>query len=143
MNIKKIVLMFLSVLSPWVLFAEQDEVGFTYIGFDNPQWNLEGAKVLQHMDRKALMGSALLNGIEFQNGVIKVDIFTTTKKRSYPGVLFRFVSPADYERVYIRPHRSGLYPDTIQYVPCFNGIDSWQLYNGVGYTSVAEIPSDT
>lgn len=58
-------------------------------------------------------------------------------------MLFRFVSPADYERVYIRPHRSGLYPDTIQYVPCFNGIDSWQLYNGVGYTSVAEIPSDT
>ena len=140
---KKILFLLIIVpILPIVISAQQNESDFTFIDFDSPQWSLEGAKVLQHMDRKALMGSALLNGIEFQNGIIKVDIFTTTKKRSYPGVLFRLVSPTDYERVYIRPHRSIFYPDAIQYIPCFNGIDSWQLYNGEGYTSIAEIPSD-
>jgi len=141
---KKILfLLIIMPILPIVISAQQNESDFTFIDFDNPQWDIEGAKVLQHMDRKALVGSAMLKDIEFQNGVIKVDIFTTTKKRSYPGVLFRFVSPTDYERVYIRPHRSIFYPDAIQYVPCFNGIDSWQLYNGDGYTSIAEIPSDT
>lgn len=140
---KKIFIISIFILSSFIISAGQEEGGFISIGFDDSRWSMDHAKKLQYKERDALMGSAMLSGVEFQNGIIKVDIFTSTKKRNYPGVLFRFISPTDYERVYIRPHRSGLYPDTIQYVPCFNGIDSWQLYNGDGFTSLAEIPSDT
>jgi hypothetical protein len=140
---KMLILLIVLPIIPLVISAQQNESDFSFIDFDSPHWDLEGAKVLQYMDRKALAGSAMLKDVEFQNGIIKVDIYATSKKRSYPGVLFRLVSPTDYERVYIRPHRSIFYPDAIQYIPCFNGIDSWQLYNGDGYTSAAEIPADT
>lgn len=143
MKYSKVLMMLILLLSAGIIDAAPDETGFISVGFDDPRWDLEGAKVIQFKDRNALMGSALLKDIELENGVIKVDVYTTTKRRSYPGVLFRFLSPTDYERIYIRPHRSGLYPDTIQYVPCFNGIDGWQLYNGNGFTAIAEIPSET
>lgn len=136
-------LIILAFLLTAAVSAQQKEEGFTPVAFDNTHWSLEGAKVQQYQNRTALNGAAMLKDLQFQNGVVKVDIFTSTKRRSYPGVLFRFLSPTDYERVYIRPHRSGLYPDTVQYVPSFSGIDSWQLYNGPGFTSIAEIPSET
>jgi len=93
------------------------------------------------MDRKCLIGSAFLKDVEFENGVIEVDLAVAGQKaRTYPGLIFRIQSPGNYEHVYIRPHRASLYPDAIQYVPAFNGIDGWQLYNGENYTSAADIP---
>ena len=49
---------------------------------------------------------------------------------------------ANYERVYIRPHRSPFYDDVLQYGPVFNGVDSWQLYNGPGLTAGLEVLPD-
>jgi len=94
---------------------------------------LQNAQIVEHMDRKCLIGSAFLKDVEFENGVIEVDI-AVDGSRSYPGVIFRMESEGNYERFYIRPHRPDFYSDNLQYVPAFNGIDGWQLYNGEGYT---------
>jgi sugar lactone lactonase YvrE len=93
------------------------------------------------MDRKCIIGRAQLEGVEFENGIIEVDI-ACNRVRSYPGIIFRYRSEGNYERVYIRPHRAPFYPDAIQYTPETNGISGWQLYNGDGYTSATEIPED-
>jgi len=85
------------------------------------------------------MGAALLKGIEFENGIIEVDV-AVDGRRSYPGIIFRMQSQFNRERVYIRPHRAGLYDDALQYVPTINGIDGWQLYTGTGYTAPLSIP---
>jgi sugar lactone lactonase YvrE len=133
----KFTLIFILLLSIQV-FA-QDE----FIDFESDQWDRTGAEIVQFMDRKCLIGSAFLKDVEFENGVIEVDIVVTGQKaRTYPGVLFRIQSPGNNERFYIRPHRASLYPDAIQYVPAFNGIDGWQLYNGENYTSSAEFPDN-
>jgi len=113
------------------------------IDFESDQWDRTGAEIVQFMDRKCLIGRAFLKDVEFENGVIEVDIAVIGQKaRTYPGVLFRVQSPGNYERFYIRPHRASLYPDAIQYVPAFNGIDGWQLYNGENYTCAANIPDN-
>ena len=44
------------------------------------------------------------------------------------------------ERLYIRPHRAGLYADAVQYTPVFNGLAGWQLYNGDGFTNSVLFP---
>jgi len=49
-------------------------------------------------------------------------------------------SEQDHERVYLRPHRAGLYPDALQYTPTFNGLAGWQLYNGDGCTALVTLP---
>ena len=120
------------------VFAQEE-----IIDFESDQWDRQGAEIVQFMDRKCLIGSAFLKDVEFENGVIEVDIAVTgPKARTYPGVMFRIQSPGNYERFYIRPHRASLYPDAIQYVPAFNGIDGWQLYNGENYTSAADLPDN-
>ena len=75
------------------------------VDFDSNVWNKSRAKVVDHMDRKCLIGRALLEGVEFKNGIIEVDI-ACSRVRSYPGIIFRYRSEGDYERVYIRPHRA-------------------------------------
>lgn len=113
-----------------------DKVGFT-LGV----WDLERARVVEHLGRTALMGTAFLEGVDLENGVIEVDL-AVRGDRSYPGVLFHVQSEQDYERMYLRPHRAGLYPDAIQYAPAFNGVTAWQLYHGEGYTAAVVIPEN-
>jgi sugar lactone lactonase YvrE len=98
------------------------------------------AQVTEHMGRRSLAGTAVLKDAAFENGVIEVDM-ACSGARSYPGVVFRIQRPGESERVYLRPHRAGPsgYPDAVQYVPAFNGVDSWQLYNGNGFTASASI----
>jgi sugar lactone lactonase YvrE len=119
------------------IVAAQDGI----IDFESDRWELKNAEIVQHMERKCLMGNAFLKDVEFENGVIEVDI-AVDGKTSYPGILFRMQSEKDYERFYIRPHRAGRYPDALQYTPGFNGIDGWQLYNGNGCTAGAEMLTD-
>jgi sugar lactone lactonase YvrE len=109
--------------------------------FDAASWDLARAKVVEHLGRQALMGTATLKEAAFQDGVIEVDM-AVTGARSYPGVLFRMTSPGNAERVYLRPHRATLarYPDVVQYLPMFNGVDSWQLYSGDGFTAFSDVP---
>jgi hypothetical protein len=102
------------------------------IPFTADRWDLAGARVVEHLGRQALTGTALLRDAVFENGVIEVDVAMRGGARGYPGVLFRVLSDTEHERVYLRPHRAPLYSDAVQYVAAFHGIDSWQLYNGTG-----------
>jgi DNA-binding beta-propeller fold protein YncE len=112
------------------------------IGFDSEKWDKTHAQVVEHLGRQSLKGIAFLPDIRLENGIIEVDIATTEKSRSYPGVLFRIQNSSTYERIYIRPHRSPYYDDALQYAPIFNGIDSWQLYNGPGKTAALDIDAN-
>ena len=108
------------------------------VPFDPSRWDPAGAVVEEHLGRTSLMGTAFLRATSFRDGVVEVDV-AVTGARSYPGILFRVASPRELERVYLRPHRAGPagYPDAVQYVPGFNGVDGWQLYNGDGFTAAA------
>jgi len=112
------------------------------IPFTPDRWDLSGARVVEHLGRQALAGTARLRDVTFTNGVIEVDVAMRGATRSYPGVLFRVQSDTELERVYLRPHRAPLYADAVQYVAAFHGVDSWQLYNGPGYSAQATIPTD-
>ena len=129
--------LFLTIASQGSAYAQKKAAEF-----DPAFWNLERAKIVDHLGRKALIGSAFLKDARLQSGVIEVDIATTARSRSYPGLLFRVQDAANYERVYIRPHRSPFYNDVLQYGPVFNGVDSWQLYNGPGLTAGLEVLPD-
>ncbi len=110
--------------------------------FGADRWTLVNAGVEQHLGRTALSGVAVLEDVEFENGVIEVDL-AVDGKRSYPGIIFRMATEGEYERVYVRPHRAGLYPDAVQYTPVFNGVACWQLYHGDGSTAPAMIPRES
>ncbi|MFH1197134.1 MAG: hypothetical protein V1720_15665 [bacterium] len=127
------------LLTATSIFFGQDNL----IGFDSGRWNIVNGEVVEFLGRKSLCGIATLNDVEFQNGIIEVDIAAVSGKKSYFGVLFRMQNMQDYERLYIRPHRSIFYDDAIQYLAVFNGVDSWQFYSGSGITSPAKIPTDT
>jgi sugar lactone lactonase YvrE len=118
------------------------EIEKEIIPFVPERWDLAGAKVVDHLERQALIGTAVLKDVEFEDGTIECEITMKAGTRSYPGILFRFQSEEEDERVYLRPHRSPLYDDAVQYVAAFHGIDSWQLYNGPGLTARAVIPTD-
>ena len=111
------------------------------VDFGPERWDLTSARAVDFLGRKAIMGSAFLKDVQFQNGTIEVDVAASTDRaRSYPGIVFRIQPNQDCERVYIRPHRHTMYGDVLQYVAAFNGVDSWQFYNGYGATAPAVIP---
>ncbi|MFH1699782.1 MAG: hypothetical protein ABIE07_04265 [Candidatus Zixiibacteriota bacterium] len=109
-------------------------------GFDSNRWTILSGAVAEHMGRTAFEGIAVLKDVEFEDGIIEFDIAVTTdREKSYPGIIFR-VQGQTYERFYVRPHRSALYSDVLQYSPTINGVSGWQLYAGEGYTEKATIP---
>lgn len=110
-------------------------------GFDSDQWTLDGGRVVDHLGRKALAGTAVLKDVEFVDGVIEVDI-SMDGRRCFPGILFRAESDADTEVFYLRPHRSKNYSHALQYTPRFKGLTGWQLYSGPGFTANVDIPLD-
>ena len=131
-----VLLAFVSMLGAAMAAAQADVVDF-----DSERWTKPGGQVVDHLGRKSLVGNAYLPDAAFENGVIEVDI-AVTGDRSYPGIAFRGAPLGDYEQVYIRPHRGGLYPDAVQYTPRINGIASWQLCSGPGNTALAEFAKD-
>jgi sugar lactone lactonase YvrE len=123
------------VLCDCVAHAQSEAVDFR-----SERWTMVDAEIVTRYDRECLAGTAILPDAAFGDGVIEVDI-AVDGSRSYPGLVFRMESEENYERVYIRPHRAGFYPDAVQYTPIINRIESWQLYNGPGYTAAAEVPA--
>jgi len=109
------------------------------VDFTDARWDMTNAEVVDHLGRRALAGAALLNDVAFADGVIEVDV-AVDGRRSYPSIIFRHTGKGNYERFYIRPHRAGLYPDALQYVPVINGVAGWQLYHGDGFTAGANLP---
>ncbi|HOW43806.1 MAG TPA: hypothetical protein PK919_01405 [Candidatus Aminicenantes bacterium] len=135
---KKMALLASMLLATAAVSAAEDGAA----AFTPDHWDLGQAKVVEHLGRTALMGTAFLKEVSLRNGVIEVDVATTARSRSYPGVLFRVQDAGNYERVYVRPHRSPFYDDVVQYGPVFNGADSWQLYNGPGLTAALDVLPD-
>lgn len=111
------------------------------IPFTPDRWDLQDAEVKEFLGRPALTGTAWLKDVVFQDGVIEVDL-ATDRQRSYPAVIFRRQAEGEYEQVYLRPHRAGLYPDAIQYAPVFNGVAGWQLYSGPAFTAGVSLPEN-
>ena len=44
------------------------------IEFAPDRWDLQNARVVDHLGRKALIGTAFLKGVELEDGVIECDI---------------------------------------------------------------------
>jgi len=121
-----------------ILFSQQQRIG---IEFNSDQFNIIQGEITEHLGRSAFKGYGTISDTKFKNGIIEFDL-AVTGERSYPGINFRMQSQMDYEHFYISPHRAGLYPDALQYTPCTNGIDSWQLFNGEGCTAPIIIPKN-
>jgi len=119
-------------------FSQQQKVS---IDFNSEKFQIVQGEVIEYLGRTAFKGFGIISDLNFKNGVIEVDM-AVTGGRSYPGVNFRMQSEIDFEHFYIRPHRAGLYPDALQYTPCTNGVDSWQLFNGDGITESVVIPNN-
>ncbi len=113
------------------LNAQQD-----IIEFDKEKWHLQG-QVVDHLGQKSLRGRAILKDMEFENGVIEVDM-AFDGARCFAMIMFRIQQGTSYENFYIRPHKSGQY-DALQYQPVYGGLGGWQLYSGEGSTAAAEI----
>jgi hypothetical protein len=138
----QVALAFILTMGSLAPLSSAQEASADVVEFTSDRWDLANARVVDHLDRKALIGTAFLKEIEFEDGVIECDIAMKGGVRSYPGILFRIQSQEDYERLYLRPHRSLLYDDAVQYLATFHGVDSWQFYNGPGLSSRAAIPTD-
>lgn len=111
------------------------------VPLDAEHWDLYDAEFTTHAGRSCLIGTAAVKNVVFDNGTIDVDILMP-RARTYAGLDFRIQSAAEYEQIYIRPHRAPFYSDALQYTPVFNGVAGWQLYSGGGYTAAIELPYD-
>jgi len=107
------------------------------IPIDTVNFQLDRGEIVEFQGRNCLKGKATWKR-PFKNGVIEADVWIPDV-RSYPGIDFRVKSDENYEKVYFRPHRVGLYDDALQYAPVFNGVTCWQLYHGENYTTSLDI----
>lgn len=113
------------------------------VSFDSDGWQIKDSKALkeEHLGRKSLYlasGFAFLNNVDFEDGVIEVDM-AAPMKPAFVGIVFRVESADEHELIYFRPHKSGL-EDAVQYTPVFNGAGCWQLYSGKGFTTAVDFP---
>ena len=116
------------------------------VSADSSRWSLEEqAKVVDYQGRKCLLldgGAAVLKNFQMRDAVIDVDV-DTPAARGFFGLQFRLADDgANGEWVYLRQHKSG-YPDAMQYTPVLNTGANWQIYNGIGFTGMVDIPKDT
>jgi hypothetical protein len=115
------------------------------IPFSSDRWNIEGQEfeITEYNGQESLMlreGIAYLREVDFLNGTIEFDM-SIPDQRGFMGVVWRLQDRQNYEEFYVRPHQSGN-PDAIQYTPVFNGLASWQLYHGEGFSSTVDYVFD-
>jgi len=130
---------FVAVIFSVPSFAAEEQAAAT--AFEAEGWTIASGRIVDHLGRKALAGSALLKDVEFTDGVIEVDI-AMDGRRCFPGIIFRAESETDTEIFYVRPHRPKNYSHALQYTPRFKGLTGWQLYSGPGFTAGGDIPLD-
>ncbi len=90
----------------------------------------DGIEVAEREGRQELIVSrsaALLEGVEFAEGVIEFDV-AFENKRGFGGLMWHANDSGDAEYFYIRQHKSGL-PDAGQYTPMRRGLTSWQIFS--------------
>lgn len=113
------------------------------IPFDSDRWVIDAheSELVEFQGLKALKltgGSAIIPDANLGNGVIEFDV-AFESARGYAGGLFHILDPANHERFYVLPARSGL-PNANQYEPIINGLENWQLYYGEGFSAAATYP---
>jgi len=113
------------------------------IAFDATHWNLNpGANITEFGGRKALAGIGYLKNVEFLNGTVEVDLFSTGEI-NFGGFIFRVQSIEEYEWCWLRMHKTnGLIQDGVQYAPVFNGQGCWQLNGGKGGIAPVDCPKN-
>lgn len=84
-----------------------------------------------------LNGLAILPHLSISEG--SIDVYVGSDEASYCGIAFRISDPLNYELAYGQPHTSGRW-DALQYDPVFRGMNTWQIYHGVGAQQTVEIP---
>ena len=109
--------LFVAILLGYVaaLAAERpaDTLDITAVGKD-PRWKVTGrdASVVDQKGKRALkmsvgpgIGLVWLDGYDFSNGVIEVDILGRSQpvQSSFVGVAFRIAGPENHDAVYFRP----------------------------------------
>lgn len=117
-------------------------VAQTPVPFDSSAWIYEGKVTKESFLGKDGIrltdGRIILKDNTFNYGIIEFDM-TLSPERDFPGFGFRIQDKDEFEYIYLRPHRVGN-PDAIQYIPIFNGQDSWQFYYGDGYSTTVNYP---
>ena len=113
------------------------------VPFDSPAWNFTGNfhQLTVYQGQQALMldgARAYLPDVSFLDGIIEWDM-AFTPQRGFAGIRFRMTDETNGEEFYLRPHQSGN-PDANQYCPLDNGLSSWQLYHGEGYSAAITYP---
>ena len=73
-------------------------------------------------------GAAFAEGIEFENGVIELEM-AAPDGTEFMGLAFRVQSEDAYEMFFFRPSSSGT-TEAIQYQPSLMGSGTWQLFHG-------------
>ena len=127
----------------WLLFGGVKLHSQNKADFDTTNWLLgDNTTITEFAGRKSLSGTAYLKNIEFLNGTIEVDFFTTGE-RNFGGIMFRVQSFNEYEWCWLRMHKTnGFIEDGIQYAPVFNGAACWQLNGGKGGIDKVFVPKN-
>jgi hypothetical protein len=123
----------------WVLLPSVGSAQ-TAVSFTPEQWDFTAAEYTpeEYKSKEAIhlkKGPARLRGVQLRNGIIEYDV-AFPAGRAFIGVNFREQDAMNYEQFYMRSHQSGN-PDATQYMPVYNGKESWQLCHGEGYNAPA------
>ena len=108
------------------------------IELDGESWNVTAAegRVEQYLGQESLYmlnGNAVLENVEFTNGVIEYDV-AFALERGFLAVIWRMQDGGNFEEFYLRPHQSGK-ADANQYTPEFNRLAGWQMYFGPQFSA--------
>ncbi len=92
-----------------------------YMG--KPSIELNAGNFAQHIKS----GAAVLNGMNFRNGIIEYDVASTTDMGA--GFVFRRADQDNYEMFYLRPRpKCEEAPDCVQYAPQTHGVLLWDVF---------------
>ncbi len=113
----------------------------TVVPFTEEHWDFSAGEYTpeEYKGKQAIhlrKGPAVLKEVQFRNGIIEYDV-AFPAERVFIGVSFRKQDNKNYEEFYMRSHQSGN-PDATQYMPVYNGKESWQLYHGEGYNALVK-----
>lgn len=108
--------------------SNQKMAPISTVPFDADHWNLgDDVEIISFEGRTALTGTAFVKDVDFLNGTLEADIWTTGEV-NFAGFIFRVQSFDEVEWFWLRMHKTnGQIADAIQYAPAYNGLFCWQL----------------
>lgn len=116
--------------------------GAQTVDLDAFRFTTDAHRTEAYQGRRALVvgsGTAWLDAVSLRDVVIEFDM-AVPAGQAFMGVRFRAVDDRNHEYYYLRPHQVGR-DDATQYVPIFNGIDSWQIHTGPAFGAALAFPT--